>query len=186
MSLEAPRKNAVVEDLTRLPDLYVSCFHEITVKRSALSPVRVRRPRNPHQFNEDAMEVRNEINDVLLSWARLAAEAVGSPLPQGGVGALVTFLVAHLDWLTSFTAAPEFAAEVAGLRVRAEQLTEGDNTPQLHDLGPCVETACEGRLTARPVPGRSAASTIVCDLGHTWQPREWLLLSARLGDQESS
>ncbi|MGH1551960.1 hypothetical protein ACRAWF_06795 [Streptomyces sp. L7] len=45
------------------------------------------------------------------------------PLPEGSVGALVAFLVSHLDWLTSFAAAPDFAAEVAGLRSRAERVT---------------------------------------------------------------
>jgi hypothetical protein len=186
MALKAPQKSTVAEDLAKLPDLYDSCFHEITCKRSAISPTRVRGPRNTNQFNEEAVEIRKDIHEALLSWARVAVERLGAPVPESSVGGLAAFLVSQLDRLTGFTAAPEFAAEVAGLRLRAEQVAEGAAVPRSHDLGPCVETACAGRLTATPSPGRSAASKIVCDQGHAWQPREWLMLSQQLDEQRTS
>jgi hypothetical protein len=188
MELKVPEKTAVAEDLARLPALYDGCFHEIAcASRSSISRTGLRGLRKLDQFNEEAVEARKDIHGVLRSWACVAAERHGLALPESSVGALVAFLVSHLDWLTSFAAAPEFAAEVAGLCSRAEQVTRrAAATPLQHDLGRCVETACDGRLTARAVAGRSAASTIGCDRGHTWRPQEWLTLSARLSERETS
>ncbi|XUL85499.1 hypothetical protein ACQ86D_01415 [Streptomyces galilaeus] len=177
----------MAENLTRLPALYDGCFHEIAFSRSSVSRTGLRGPRKLDQFNEEAVEARKDIHHVLRSWACATAERLGMPLPEGSVGALVAFLVSHLDWLTSFAAAPDFAAEVAGLCSRAERVTRSAiaTTPQ-HDLGSCVKPGCDGRLTARAVPGRSAASTIGCGRGHTWRPQEWLTLSARLDEGETS
>lgn len=178
------------DDLTRLPGLYQDCFHAIAPRRSpAIVATRVRTSRDPDPFDDEAVEVRRHIDDVLRSWAGLVAERGGSPVPgpdrDGGVGGLAAFLTAHLDWLMDSTAAAEFAEEVAALRGRAERLVNG-SAPARHHLGGCVEASCDGRLTARTSPGRLAASQIGCDRGHSWPPREWLLLSARIERREAS
>ncbi|MDT9684808.1 hypothetical protein RND61_22505 [Streptomyces sp. TRM76323] len=189
MASKALHQNAVKDDLAKLPALYEDCFHAISRRRSpAIFMTRVRTSRNPDPFNDEAIEVRRHIDDVLRSWAALVAERVGLPVPGpdrgAGIGGLTAFLVAHLDWLMRSAAATEFAEEVAALRGRAERLVNG--TAPAHHLGECVEASCDGRLTARTAPGRAVASQIGCDRGHSWPPREWLLLSARIERREAS
>lgn len=172
-------------NLTHLPALYESCFDAILRRPAAIPTTRVSGSTKRDQFNDEAIQVRRDIDDVLRSWAGLIAEKLGLPVPGGEVTELVEFLLAHLDWLMASTAAQEFAEEVAELRRRAEQVV-GGTPPQRHDLGSCIKPSCDGWLTARPAPGRSAASQVVCNRGHSWQPQEWLLLSARIAEREAS
>ncbi|WP_207309602.1 hypothetical protein [Streptomyces kasugaensis] len=148
----------MAEDLARLPALYDGCFHEIAcASRSSISRTGLRGPRKLDQFNEEAAEAREDIHGVLRSWACVAAERLGLALPESSVGALVAFLVSHLDWLTSFAAAPEFAAEIAGLCSRAEQVTNTELAALAAGVSPATirQWGQRGKLTRYGSPGRA-------------------------------
>lgn len=124
--------------------------------------------------------------EVLLSWADVVTEkgSVADCSGRSEIGALASFLLDNLDWLTAHPAAADFAGEIAGLVAAAGSVLSPDADWRIA-LGRCVESGCDGTIYATVRSGNAASVPRVgCNAGHTWQAHQWLQLGWQVGRSE--
>ena len=172
-----------VGQLFRLPRLYVESEKFLDSDHRPRNTQRLSgwRPRGI-SLDDDVMDVRANVVDVLASWCGMVVEEHQVTGPdKRTVELLASFLRAHLPWLRTHPAAADFADEIAGLvrAVRAVVYSE----PEIQvGLGRCRYPGCDRVMTATigtSGVATSAASTphsVRCDAGHAWLPHQWLLL----------
>ncbi|HEU5158569.1 MAG TPA: hypothetical protein VFU43_16350 [Streptosporangiaceae bacterium] len=169
--------------LRALPPLYDDCLHALNPVRRGPIVEKVSGTRPAHSPNDAAVEARTKTQAVLASWAHLVSDERGLTTRGGDVGHLARFLTAHLDWLAAHPGAADFVAEIDEL-LRGVMRAVDAGPASESELGPCVESGCDGVLLARGAAGRGGgAPQVRCDTGrHAWRPDQWLLLRRRLDD----
>jgi len=134
-------------------------------------------------FNAAAADVRTRILGVLGSWSGMVTAERHVTAPERSVGALVTFLGRHVDWIAAHVAATEATDEVARL-VRAARRVAYPNPVRQVAIGGCVEVGCGGELVAFVHPQEpQLPAEIRCDVDpcHSWLEHHWMQLSHRMG-----
>lgn len=129
-------------------------------------------------LNGPAVEARADIRGTLASWADLIVEGRTVRLPLRTVPALAAFLRRHLGWLAVHPAAEDAATEIDALVRRSLRIARPRHDRRI-PVGPCIATACRGRLTAvARDPGSALPSAVECDADptHTWPPERWRAL----------
>jgi hypothetical protein len=129
-------------------------------------------------FNALAADVRARILGVLGSWSGMVAEERRVTAPERSVGALVTFLGRHVDWIAAHIAATEATEEVAQL-VRAARRVAYPNPVRRVAIGGCVEVGCGGELVAFMHPQEQLLpAEIRCNVDprHNWREHHWMQL----------
>ncbi|MFJ3969434.1 hypothetical protein ACIPYR_14910 [Streptomyces parvus] len=163
--------------LLALPGLHQDCLHHVLSTSRRRNPTKVSGSRRRDHLNLSALDARNDLIPVLTSWSGLVAERLGVAAPYRSVRHLTDFLTLHLAWLTTQSAAADFADEIEGLHtelLRAIDPDAGDHGPP---VTPCVVDACTGTIDASPKnAGKPGTKSISCSAGHSWETREWLTL----------
>lgn len=174
-------RDGLRNDLLDLPALYAACETALTSRRSPQLEKLSGRRLGGISLDESTVCVRADILSRLASWAALVMDEYGVAGPQGRqVPVLVEFLDQHLDRLAAHPAAPDLAAQVADLAVRARCVLDPDRTVRL-ELGPCVVSGCGAMVHAAiGADRRSPAQLVTCEAGHGWPPQQWLLLCRRM------
>jgi hypothetical protein len=177
----APCRELLASRLARLPRLYQACEHVLEARR--YHSIRVARGRRPAGIclDEVTVAVRSDTIRVLSSWCGLIVDERGVTGPrEPDIALLASFLRAHLDWLVTHPAAPDFAAEIAHLITGAGEVLNPARA-RVIDLGPCIEEGCAGMVRTSFRPGnQGSAPQVRCDAGHSWPPHLWLRLCAKL------
>jgi hypothetical protein len=169
--------------LESLPGLYHECGRRLGGFDRPRGHAAGSGPMPGMPFNAAAADVRARILSVLGSWSGMVAEERRVTAPERSVGALVTFLGRHVNWIAAHPAAIEATDEVAQL-VRAARRVAYPNPIHRVAIGGCVEVGCGGELVAfvHPHEPRLPAE-IRCDAdpGHSWLEHHWMHLSHRMG-----
>jgi hypothetical protein len=168
-------RSQLADHLASLPRLYRACEQALEVSRE--HPLRAIRGRRSTGICLDDLTVsaRGDTIRVLTSFCEMVVDERRVPGPGGlDVATLVSFLRAHLDWLTAHCIAADFAGEIAGLVAGLRQVLNPAQVRTI-DLGPCSRDGC-GRMVRASisVTSRRPAPRVRCDAGHTWHPRQWL------------
>lgn len=133
-------------------------------------------------LNGPAVEARAAIRGTLASWADLIVEGRTVRLPLRTVPALAAFLRRHLGWLAVHPAAEDAATDIDELVQRSLRIARPRHDRRI-PVGPCIATACRGRLTAvARDPGSALPSAVECDADptHIWPPERWRALYRNL------
>jgi hypothetical protein len=165
-------------DLIKLPALYKDCERVLTHRRQGyMKKVSGRRLNDGICLDDTAMTVRSDIVGVLVSWSGLVVDERGVTGPDKcEVARLVCFLDLHLDWLVAHPAANDFAGEIATLVNAARDVIDPDAARRM-ELGTCKESGCDYTMYATiRAEDESLRTKVICEAGHVWQPRQWLLL----------
>lgn len=180
--MTSPSDQAVRQALTGLPTVYEDCESALVPSKGPVQQrVSTSRMARGIALQEDAVTARSDILGALSVWAALVADEQALPRPRRRHPSdLSWFLLAHLDWLLSHPAWPDFTAEILEVTRRAERVLR--RTTSQPDLGTCIHPECGARLRFYGPAGtdRRALSEIRCESGHSWPPNQWLYLSRRI------
>ena len=168
--------------LASLPGLYHECGRRLGGFNRPRGNVASSSSMPGMPFNAAAADVRARILSVLGSWSGMVAEERRVTAPERSVGALVTFLGRHVDWIAAHPAATEATDEVAQL-VRAARRVAYPNPVHRVAIGSCVEVGCGGELVAFVHPHEPLLpAEIRCDADpcHSWLEHHWMQLSHRM------
>ena len=175
--------NEFAGGLESLPGLYNECGRRLGGFDRPRGNAAGSGPTPGMPFNAAAADVRARILSVLGSWSGMVAEERRVTAPERSVGAVVTFLGRHVDWIAAHPAAAEATDEVAQL-VRAARRVAYPNPVHRVAIGGCVEVGCGGELVAFVHPHEPLLpAEIRCDADpcHRWLEHHWVQLSHRMG-----
>ncbi|WP_228983665.1 hypothetical protein [Streptomyces sp. DH12] len=172
-------RERLAADLAELPRLYAEM--EYLMGPVATGPTqRVSGTRSTDRvFDEAAAAARSAVVGVLASWAGVAVETYGSPLPERRVPELAAFLARHLDLLAGHPAAADMAGEIAQVTDGARRIVRPDGVRRVR-VGACVRDGCGSEVVVTTGGSDGRAREVRCRAGHVWQPHEWLDLRGRM------
>jgi len=176
-------RDTLAAGLESLPGLYSECGRQLSGSDRPRGNASGSGSMPGMPFNAAAANVRARILGVLGSWSGMVAVERRVTAPKRSVGALVTFLGRHVDWIAAHTAATEATNEVAQL-VRAARRVAYPNPVRRVAIGGCVEVGCDGELVALVYPQEPLLpAEIRCDVDpcHSWPEHHWMQLSHRMG-----
>lgn len=171
-------RDKLAERLESLPGLYHECGRRLGGSDRPRGHAATRSSMPGMPFNALAADVRARILGVLGSWSGMVAEERRVTAPERSVGALVTFLGRHVDWIAAHIAATEATEEVAQL-VRAARRVAYPNPVRRVAIGGCVEVGCGGELVAFMHPQEQLLpAEIRCNVDprHNWREHHWMQL----------
>ncbi|MFJ3162752.1 hypothetical protein [Streptomyces kanasensis] len=178
-------RERLAADLAELPRLYAEM--EYLMGPVATGPLqRVSGTRSTDRaFDEAAAAARSAIVGVLASWAGVAVETYGSPVPERRVPELAAFLARHLDLLADHPAVADMAGEITQVTDGARRIARPDGARRVR-VGACVREGCGGEVVVTMGGGGAdgRARDVRCGAGHVWQPHEWLDLRGRMAAAE--